>query len=225
MNDVSAPVSFVICQDSPDAAVIRGKAYEAHKIHVVKNFTTYNFAGPLSVRDDAKLADYDAFRASIFALPLDAFGAEALMTSDPYWQEGAWTAMDVYEAENLRGHWVNKPLSDDPVSEGPTFAALARLADPHAPVAALLEARAEGYFAESGQRVLALSRLAHRQAGGDGGPFGKWDVVFFIAADNLSDAQGFLDASPFAVEGVWEVATAFAIPAYIGNWVEPLYEE
>lgn len=192
-------LTVAYCRDAQGARTARERFYDAHIKYLQSVQGDIRFAGPLAGVDDAQVLGDERLAGSLFVFGLAFPAAQAAILADPYMKGNVWESVDLFEAREASGPWIQGHA--DTLTRAPLYAALAH---------------GEGEM-PTGRGYLLTAALRRGLSVGKPGER-SWSGVALFTAATLTDARALLGlaaTSAPAIDARWEV---WAVPLSTGSW-------
>ncbi|MDB6091706.1 MAG: hypothetical protein JWN85_4490 [Gammaproteobacteria bacterium] len=199
-----------------NARIERHRWFDPHIGHLRNVMDCIRIAAPLAIADGAAVHGDDNLVASVFALETRTLAvATDLMRADPYWLNGVWEGITLFDVDEAYGEWIS-PSQTNRVTKR-LYALLAGLSEDSEPT------RWRDGFVAHRDYMLQLPTLfgarLMRGASIGAGLGQNWGAVAFVLADSLDAAKSMAAGDPNVVKGLlWP--QVWAIPMAVGSWTD-----
>jgi uncharacterized protein YciI len=196
------------------ARIERHRWFDPHIGYLGNVMDCIRIAAPLAIADGAAVQGDDNLVASVFALETPTLSAATdLMRADPYWLNGVWEGITLFDVDEAYGEWISRRQTIRVTKR--LYALFSGLSNGCEPTR-----WREGFVAHRHYMLERPTLFGARLMRGAsiGASLGQnWGAVAFVLADSLDAAKSVAAGDPNVVKGLlWP--EVWAIPMAVGSW-------
>ncbi len=196
-------LTLALCQDSNKAFVERKHSFDPHMAHLKTVMGDIRFAAPLATADGAAVSGDERLKASVMVFELPAARTREVMAADPYFTNGVWESIQLFEFEGA---------GSVPTASPGAFPSLYAVFSTGSPKVRHPKDLSASPVLEG--RLTPASSLGPATTDSD------WKYACVIAGASLDAVKTVLNADPAGSKAGARVI-AWAIPLSVGSWVKP----